>query len=85
MTKRLMGLKKLDNFAEPITLTFNGSKWHSTRAGGCLTVLLFLTVMAYWVWGTLNCFEYYKPQVFTANVPLTENPHDLNFTWGGRM
>ncbi len=79
-----MGLSQIDRFADVVSLTLNGSKRHGTRIGGCLTVLLFITVIAYWVWGTSQCFTYYKPQVFTTNVPpLTENPTNLNFTWGG--
>jgi hypothetical protein len=71
MTESFKGLSKIDGFAEIVSLTLNGRKFHGTRTGGSLTVMLFMTVLAYWVWGTLHCFTYYKPEVFTANVPLS--------------
>ncbi len=61
MTKPFMVLSRIDGFAETVTLTLNGRKFHGTRIGGCLTVVVFLTVLAYWVWGTLKCFSYYDP------------------------
>jgi hypothetical protein len=46
--------------------------------------MLYLTLLAYWVWGTLNCFTYYQPHVFTTNVPLTtDSANNLNVTMGG--
>ena len=63
-------LSQIDQFADTVSLTLNGKKSHGTRLGGCLTILLYLTVFAYWVWGTSNCFNYYQPQVFTYNIPL---------------
>ena len=71
MTGSFKGLNKIDGFAQLVSLTLNGRKFHGTRTGGCLTVLLFMTILSYWVWGTLLCFTYYKPEVFTANVPLS--------------
>jgi hypothetical protein len=61
MTESFKGLSQIDGFAQLVSLTLNGRKFHGTRTGGCLTVLLFLTVLSYWVWGTLLCFTYYKP------------------------
>ena len=79
-----MALRRMDQFADLVSLTLNGRKRHGTRIGGSLTILLYLTLLAYWVWGTLNCFNYSQPQVFTANVPLsTGNQTNLNFTFGG--
>ncbi len=31
--------------------------------------MLYLTVFAYFLWGTRNCLDYYQPSVFTATVP----------------
>ncbi len=73
MTESFKGLSQIDSFAEIVSLTLNGRKFHGTRTGGCLTVMLFMTVLAYWVWGTLLCFTYYKPEVFTSNVPLSSD------------
>jgi hypothetical protein len=84
MSKLFDGLRQIDRFADVVSLTLNGRKSHGTRIGGCLTVVLFLTVLAYWGWGTHKCFTYYQPQVFTTNVPLpTETPPGLNVTMGG--
>jgi hypothetical protein len=69
MTKNFTGLKKIDFFADSVSLTMNGGKTHATRTGGCLTILLFLTMLAYWVWGTLKCFAYYQPQLFSTVGP----------------
>ena len=63
----------MDQFADTVSLTLNGKKRHGTRIGGWLTILVYLTVFAYWVWGTVNCFSYYQPQVFTTNVPVPYN------------
>ena len=76
-------LSKIDQYADVVSLTLNGKKFHGTRLGGCLTIMLYLTVFAYWVSGTLNCFNYSQPQVFTANVPTpTGGSTNLNITMG---
>ena len=75
-------LRRMDQFADVVSLTLNGRKSHATRIGGSLTILLSLTLLAYWVWGTLNCFNYYQPQVFSANIPVG-NQTNLNVTFGG--
>jgi hypothetical protein len=54
-------LSQIDSFADVVSLTLNGNKSHGTRLGGCLTIMLYLTVFAYWVYGTLLCFDYYNP------------------------
>ena len=59
--KNFLALSKIDRYADVVSLTLNGKKFHGTRLGGCLTIMLFLTVFAYWVNGTLNCFNYYNP------------------------
>ncbi len=73
MTESFKGLSQIDGFAQIVALTLNGRKFHGTRTGGFLTVMLFMTVLAYWVWGTLQCFAYIKPEVFTNNVPLSSD------------
>lgn len=79
-----MGLTKIDSFADVVSLTLNGRKRHGTRLGGCLTVLVYLTMIAYWAWGTLQCFNYYQPQISTTNVPLqTETQPNLTVYMGG--
>jgi hypothetical protein len=84
--KNFAALSRIDQFADVVSLTLNGRKKHSTRVGGCLTIMLYLTLLAYWVWGTLNCFDYYQPQVFTTNVPLTtDSATNLTVTMGGRI
>ena len=86
MTESFKGLSQIDGFAEIVSLTLNGRKFHGTRTGGCLTVMLFMTVLAYWVWGTLHCFTYYKPEVFTANVQISdEAKSNVSVLWGGRI
>jgi hypothetical protein len=45
--KRLTGLSQIDWFSDVISLTLNGGKFHGTRIGGCLTVMLLPTVLAY--------------------------------------
>jgi hypothetical protein len=79
------GLSQIDGFAQIVALTLNGRKFHGTRTGGCLTVMLFVTVLAYWVWGTLHCFTYYKPEVFTANVPLSDAQSQGSVLMGGKF
>ncbi len=86
MTERFKGLSQIDGFAEIVSLTLNGRKFHGTRTGGSLTVMLFITVLAYWVWGTLHCFTYYKPEVFTANVPISEEAKsNVSVLMGGNV
>jgi len=86
MTESFKGLSQIDGFAQLVSLTLNGRKFHGTRTGGCPTVMLFMTVLAYWVWGTLHCFTYYKPEVFTANVPISEDAtSNVNVLMGGRV
>ena len=67
--KNFSALSKIDLYADVVSLTLNGKKFHGTRLGGCLTIMLYLTVFAYFAWGTLKCLSYHDPQVFTANVP----------------
>ena len=55
--KNFSALSKIDRYADVVSLTLNGKKFHGTRLGGCLTIMLFLTVFAYWVNGTLDCFN----------------------------
>jgi hypothetical protein len=82
--KNLAPLSRIDQFADVVSLTLNGRKKHRTEIGGCLTIMLYSTLLAYWVWGTLNCFNYYQPQVFTTNVPLTtDSVTNLTVTMGG--
>ncbi len=69
MMESFKGLSQIDSFAQIVALTLNGRKFHGTITGGLLTVMLFMKVLAYWVWGTLQCFAYVKPQVITNNVP----------------
>jgi hypothetical protein len=84
--KNFAALSRIDQFADVVSLTLNGRKKHGTRLGGCLTIMLYLTLLAYWVWGTLNCFTYYQPQVFTTNIPLTTDAStNLNVTMGGNI
>jgi hypothetical protein len=73
MTESFKGLSRIDGFAQLVSLTLNGRKFHGTRTGGCLTVLLFMMVLSYWVWGTLQCFAYIKPEVFTSIVPFSSD------------
>jgi hypothetical protein len=56
--KNFAALSKIDQYADQVSLTLNGKKFHGTRIGGCLTIMLYLSVFAYWVLGTVNCFNY---------------------------
>lgn len=71
--KNCIALSNLDWYADSVSLTLNGNKSHQTRLGGCLTVLLFLTTLGYWVWGTVKVNRYADPVVFTDNL----NPSSL--------
>jgi len=55
--KKFSALSLIDSYAQPVSLTLNGKKFHRTRLGGCLTIMLYLTMFAYWVNGTLNCLN----------------------------
>ena len=80
-----MALSYIDWYADSVSLTLNGRKSHQTRTGGCLTVMLGLTVLGYWIWGTLNCFTYYDPIVFSDNLPPSTTQNNLNITMGGEI
>ncbi len=81
-----MALNDIDWFADSVSLTLNGRKSHQTRTGGCLTLMLIITVLGYWIWSTINCFTYYDPIVFTDNMPPSKTPQtNLNITMGAAI
>jgi hypothetical protein len=43
-------MKKVDRMAAPVTLTFNGDSTHATNIGGILTLLVYVTVVAWYCW-----------------------------------
>jgi hypothetical protein len=67
--KRCKGLQNVDWYAENVSLTFNGRKSFPTRFGGCLSLMLFATVTAYFINGCLNSYTYHNPTVVTVNLP----------------
>ena len=41
----------------------------SPQFGGCLSLILFATVTAYFINGSLNSYTYHNPTVITVNLP----------------
>ena len=62
--KNCMALGNLDYYSDSVSLTMNGKKYHQTRLGGCLTIMLGLTVLLYFMWGTLKVFNRAEPVIF---------------------
>ena len=50
-------LKKVDGMARPVSLMLNGSSTHATNVGGLLTILVYITVAAWYVWQTALSFS----------------------------
>ena len=67
-------LKQLDGMARPVSLMLNGSSTHATNIGGLLTIFVYLTVAAWYIWQTAVSFK--TPPTMSTLL----KPFDLNTT-----
>ena len=65
-------LKRIDGLARPVSLMLNGSRTHATNVGGLLTILIYITVAAWYVWQTALSFST-PPMMSTLVKPFSLN------------
>ena len=58
--------------ARPVSLMLNGSSTHATNVGGLLTILVYITVTAWYVWQTALSFST-PPTMSTLLTPFSLN------------
>ena len=62
-------IKQIDGMARPVSLMLNGSSTHTTYVGGLLTILVYITVAAWYVWQTALSFST-PPTMSTLLTPF---------------
>ena len=50
-------LSKFDAFADPVSLTFKGSRGHSTSIGGIASLITGISLIAYTIWRIMYVFN----------------------------
>ena len=76
------GIRNIDLFAVPVSLTYKGRKNFNTLAGGCFSVLLMLFFVSYGTWTLVNAITspQLRSQTESFYMPRTESKDILNMT-----
>ena len=76
------GIRSIDFFAVPVSLTYKGKKKFNTLAGGCCSLLLIVFFMTYGIWTLINAImsPVLMSQTESYYQPRTENKDILNMT-----
>ena len=74
--------------ARPVSLMLNGSSTHATNLGGLLTILVYLTVAAWYIWQTAVSFKT-PPTMSTLlkpfNLTATQSSESISGLYNGSI